>query len=138
LTEIPDPTPGPEEVIVEIVSTALNRADLLQRMGLYPQPGPPPEHEVPGMELAGRVVQLGSRATGWSLGSEVMGIVAGGSYAERIAVHERQLMPVPSLVGVHDAGAIPEVWLTAWDALVLQGGLGPGRTALVHAGASGV
>lgn len=136
--DIPDPVPGPEEVVVEIVSTALNRADVLQRMGYYPQPGPPPMFEVPGMELAGRVVEMGERVTAWSIGSEVMGIVAGGSYAERIAVHERQLMPVPGLVGLKDAGAIPEVWITAWDALVLQGGLAPGQTALVHAGASGV
>jgi len=138
LTDIPDPVPGPEEVVVEIVSSAINRADVLQRMGLYPQPGPAPDHEVPGMELAGRVVAMGERVTAWSLGSEVMGIVAGGAYAERIAVHERQLVPVPALVGLHDAGAIPEVWLTAWDALVRQGGLTPGKTALVHAGASGV
>ena len=138
LTDIPDPVPGPEEVVVEIVSSAINRADVLQRMGFYPQPGPAPAHEVPGMELAGRVVAMGERVTAWSLGSEVMGIVAGGAYAERIAVHERQLVPVPALVGLHDAGAIPEVWLTAWDALVRQGGLTPGKTALVHAGASGV
>ena len=138
LKEIPDPVPGPEEVVVEVVSTAVNRADVLQRMGLYPQPGPKPEHEIPGLELAGRVVGLGSRAMAWPIGAEVMGIVAGGGYAERIAVHERQLLPVPPVVDLHDAGAIPEVWLTAWDALVLQGGLAPGGTALVHAGASGV
>lgn len=136
--EVPDPVPGPEEVVVEVVSTALNRADVLQRMGLYPQPGPPPAHEIPGMELAGRVAEIGERVMGWSVGAEVMGIVAGGAYAERVAVHERQLMAVPRLVGVHDAGAIPEVWLTAWDALVRQGGLTAGKTALVHAGASGV
>jgi NADPH:quinone reductase-like Zn-dependent oxidoreductase len=74
----------------------------------------------------------------WNLGDEVMGITAGGGYAERIAIHERQVMPVPRAVGVRDAGAIPEVWLTAWDALVLQGGLTSERTALVHAGGSGV
>ena len=138
VADIPDPVPGPEEVVIEIVSSALNRADILQRMGFYPPPGPPAAYEVPGMELAGRVVGMGERVTAWSIGSEVMGIVSAGAYAEKIAVHERQLVPVPALVGVHDAGAIPEVWLTAWDALVLQGGLAPGQTALVHAGASGV
>lgn len=136
ISEVPDPEPGPEEVVVEIVATALNRADLLQRRGRYP--GPPMEHEIPGMELAGRVVRLGTRVTEWEVGDEVMGIVGGGSYAALIAVPERQLMPVPASVELRDAAAIPEVFITAWDALVLQGGLTSGRTALVHAGASGV
>jgi NADPH:quinone reductase len=134
--EVPDPVPGPEEVVVEVAATALNRADLLQRLGRYP--GPPMPHEIPGMELAGRVVAAGERADRWTVGDEVMGIVGGGAYAERIAVHERQLLPVPPAVGLADAAAVPEVWITAWDALVLQGGLTSGRTALVHAGASGV
>ncbi len=138
LAEVPDPEPGPEEVVVGVVATALNRADLLQRRGFYPEPGPPRAHEIPGMELAGRVVARGERALAWEVGAEVMGIVTGGAYAERIAVHERQLLPVPTSVGVADAAAIPEVWITAWDALVVQGGLTSGRCALVHAGASGV
>ena len=136
LREIPDPEPGPEEALVEVVATALNRADLLQRRGLYP--GPPMDHEIPGMELSGRVVANGSRASMWRPGDEVMAIVGGGAYAERIAVHERQLMAVPRSVGVGDSAAIPEVWITAFDALVVQGGLTSGRIALVHAGASGV
>ena len=134
--DVADPEPGPDDVVVEIVSAALNRADLLQRMGFYP--GPPMPHEIPGMELAGRVVAAGERATRWSVGDPVMGIVGGGAYAERIAVHERQLLPVPASIPLADAGAVPEVFLTAWDALVLQGGLTSGRVALVHAGASGV
>ena len=136
LADVADPIPGPDEVVVEVVATALNRADLLQRRGFYP--GPPMAHEIPGMELSGRVVALGERAREWSVGAEVMGIVGGGSYAELIAVHERQLMPVPGPVPVADAAAIPEVFITAWDALVLQGGLTAGRVALVHAGGSGV
>ena len=136
IREVPDPAPGPEEVVVEIVATALNRADLLQRRGFYP--GPPMAHEIPGMELSGRVSGTGERVTLWQPGDEVMGIVGGGAYAERIAVHERQLMAVPKTVGVADAAAIPEVWITAFDALVVQGGLTSGRTALVHAGGSGV
>jgi NADPH2:quinone reductase len=138
LREVPDPVPGPEEVVVDVVATAVNRADVLQRLGLYPQPGPRPAHEIPGLELAGRVAAMGERVTGWAVGDEVMGIVGGGAYAERIAVHERQLVAVPPAVGVGDAAAVPEVFLTAWDALVLQGGLTSGRLALVHAGASGV
>lgn len=134
--DVPEPEPGPEEVLVEVVSTALNRADLLQRMGLYP--GPPMEHEIPGLELAGRVVATGPRVTAWREGDAVMAIVGGGGYASRVAVHERQLMPVPDTVPLTDAGAVPEVFITAWDALVPQGGLTSGRWALVHAGGSGV
>ena len=136
LREVPEPVVGPEEVLVDVAATALNRADLLQRRGLYP--GPPMAHEIPGMELAGRVAAVGDRATRWSVGDEVMGIVGGGAYAERVAVHERQLMAVPRSVDLVDAAAIPEVWITAFDALVAQGGLTSGRAALVHAGGSGV
>jgi NADPH2:quinone reductase len=136
ILEVPDPRPGPEEVLVDIVATALNRADLLQRRGFYP--GPPMPREIPGMELSGIVREVGERVTLWSPGDEVMGIVGGGSYAEQIAVHERQLMRVPTTVDVADAAAIPEVWITAFDALVVQGGLTSGRAALVHAGGSGV
>jgi NADPH:quinone reductase len=136
LREVPDPVPGPDEVLVEVTATALNRADLLQRRGFYP--GPPMEHEIPGLELAGRVSDIGRRVTAWSVGDEVMGIVGGGAYAEMIAVHERQLLPVPAAVALADAGALCEVFITAFDALVVQGGLTAGRTALVHAGASGV
>ncbi len=136
VVEVPDPVPGPEEVVVAVAATALNRADLLQRRGFYP--GPPMDHEIPGMELAGVVVERGERARAWEVGDHVMGIVGGGAYAERIAVHERQLLRVPTSVSLADAAAIPEVWITAFDALVVQGGLTSGRTALVHAGASGV
>jgi putative PIG3 family NAD(P)H quinone oxidoreductase len=134
--EVPDPVPGAEEVVVDIAATSVNRADLLQRMGLYP--GPPMEHEIPGLELAGTVVELGERVRQWEVGDEVMGVVGGGGYAERAAVHERQLMAVPAAVGLPDAGGVPEVFVTAYDALVLQGGLTAGGWALVHAGASGV
>ena len=134
--EVPDPVPGPDEVLVAVTGTAVNRADVLQRLGLYP--GPPGEHEIPGLEFAGRVAAVGERVTAWSEGDEVMGIVGGGAYAERLCVHERQVLPVPAELGLADAAAVPEVFLTAYDALVVQGGLTSGRTALVHAGASGV
>ena len=136
LADVPEPAPGPEEILIEVVTTALNRADLLQRRGLYP--GPKMAHEIPGMEFSGRVVGTGGSVSAWSLGDEVMGIVGGGSYAERLVIHERQALPVPSAVPLPDAAAIPEVFLTAYDALVVQGGLTSGRWALVHAGASGV
>ncbi|CAB4884670.1 unannotated protein [freshwater metagenome] len=137
IEEVADPAVGADEVLVDIVATALNRADLLQVMGLYPNPRPS-TLEIPGLEFSGTVAAVGERVTMWKQGDEVMAIDAGGAYAQRIAVHERQLMAVPACVGVRDAAAIPEVFLTAWDALVVQGGLTSGRWALVHAGASGV
>ncbi len=137
IEEIADPIPGPDEVLVQVAATALNRADLLQRMGLYPDPRRV-QPEIPGLEFAGTVVARGARATIWQVGDRVMGIEAGGAYAEKICTHERQLMAVPAGLSLEEAAAIPEVFLTAWDALVVQGGLTSGRWALVHAGASGV
>lgn len=137
LDEVADPVPGPDEVLVRVAASAVNRADLLQRMGLYPDPrGAVPE--IPGLEFSGTVAAVGARARLWQVGDRVMGIEAGGGYAELVAVHERQLLAVPAGLSLHDAAAIPEVFLTAWDALVVQGGLTSGRWALVHAGASGV
>lgn len=136
--EVPDPAPGPEEVLVNVACSAMNRADLLQRMGLYPAPGPKPEFEIPGLEFAGTIAARGERVTGWSVGDEVMGIVSGGAKAEQVVTHERMLQRIPASVELRDAAAIPEVFMTAHDALVTQGGLASGGTALVHAGASGV
>jgi putative PIG3 family NAD(P)H quinone oxidoreductase len=134
--DVPDPVPGPDEVLVRVVTSALNRADLLQRRGHYP--GPPAEVDIPGMELAGRVVAVGARVREHRVGDAVMGIVAGWAHAELVAVHERQVIAVPEGLALTDAGAVPEVFFTAFDALVLQGGLRSGDWALVHAGASGV
>ena len=135
--DIAAPQPGAEEILVQVRATSLNRADLLQRMGFYPDPFPG-EHEVLGMEFSGRVQAIGARVRTWKVGDEVMGIVSGGAYAEQLVVHERQAMRIPQGVSLADAAAIPEVFITAWDALVVQGGLTSGRWALVHAGASGV
>lgn len=137
VVEVPDPEPGPDEVLVDVAASALNRADLLQRMGLYPDPFPA-ANQIPGLEFAGTVSKVGARVTSWSPGDRVMGIVSGGGQAEKLTVHERQVMAVPPGISLLDAAAIPEVFITAWDALVVQGGLTSGRWALVHAGASGV
>lgn len=137
ITESADPVPGPEEVLVRVHATALNRADLLQRMGMYPNPFPA-DDEIPGLEFAGEVVSCGPRVLMWRPGDRVMGIVSGGAYAEKLVIHERQAMEVPAGMSWTDAAAIPEVFITAWDALVVQGGLTSGRWAMVHAGASGV
>ena len=137
VVEVPDPEPGSDEVLGDVAASALNRADLLQRMGMYPDPFPS-AHQIPGLEFAGTVSKVGARVTSWSPGDRVMGIVSGGGQAEKLTVHERQVMAVPSGISLLDAAAIPEVFITAWDALVVQGGLTSGRWALVHAGASGV
>lgn len=129
--------PGPGEVTVEIAAAGLNRADVLQRKGFYPAPaGAPPD--VPGLELSGRVVARGPGATLWPEGAAVMAIVGGGAMARRITLHERELIPVPAGIDLVAAAAIPEVFLTAWDALVGQAGLRAGQTALIHTAASGV
>ena len=137
VSESPDPVAAPEEVLVRVHATALNRADLLQRMGMYPNPFPA-DDEIPGLEFAGEVISCGARVTMWKPGDRIMGIVSGGAYAERLVIHERQAMAVPEGMSWTDAAAIPEVFITAWDALVVQGGLTSGRWAMVHAGASGV
>lgn len=137
IEDIAPPAHGVDEVLVDVHATALNRADLLQRMGLYPNPFPD-EVEIPGLEFAGTVRAVGDRVREWSVGDHVMGIVSGGAYAQQLVVHERQAMRVPHGMSMFDAAAIPEVFITAWDALVVQGGLTSGRWALVHAGASGV
>ena len=137
VSDTPAPVPGPDEILVDVEHAALNRADVLQRMGFYRDPRKPAV-EIPGMEYAGTVAGVGERVTEWSVGDAVMGIEVGGCYAEQVVTHARQAMPIPAGVDRRDAAAIPEVFLTAWDALVVQGGLTSGRWALVHAGGSGV
>lgn len=137
LREIPEPVPGPEDLLVRVRATALNRADLLQRRGLYPPPGPKAEFEIPGLEFAGEVVAMGSRVSGFREGDRVMGLLAGGSYAERIIVHHRLASPVPAKLSFEQAASVPEAFITAHDAL-LQCSLACGETVLVHAAGSGV
>lgn len=137
LREVPDPAPGPEDLVVRVKATALNRADILQRMGQYPQPGTRPEFEIPGLEFAGEVLAAGPRAEGFAPGDRVMGLLAGGGYAEQAVIHHRLAMKVPPALSWHEAGATPEVYITAHDAL-LQCGLVAGETVLVHAVGSGV
>jgi NADPH2:quinone reductase len=127
----------PHEVRVRVHASGLNRADLLERRGGHqPQPGAPPR--IPGLEYAGTVEAVGSACTLRSVGDRVMGILGGGAYAEVVQVAERETIRVPAGVGLEEAAALPEAWLTAWDAAFLQGGLGAGETLLVHAVGSGV
>src|SRR4051794_6501237 len=136
VAEHPDPEPAKGEVLVRVRASGLNGADMLQRKGGYPAPpGSPPD--IPGLELAGEVVAHGPGAERFSEGDRVMGIVGGGGQAELAAVHERQLMPVPDAFEWPAAGAIPEVFTTAHDALFTQAGLRPGERLLVHGAAGG-
>ena len=137
LADVDDPVPGPDEILVDVHHAGVNRADVLQRMGRYPNPTPVTP-EIPGLEYAGVVAEAGARVTAWRPGDEVMGIETGGCYATRVVTHGRLALPVPAGLAFADAAAVPEVFITAWDALVVQGGLTSGRWALVHAGASGV
>ncbi len=135
--EVEAPSCGPDEVVVKVRATALNRADLLQTYGLYPAPAGSPQ-DIPGIEFAGEIARLGARVTRWKLGDRVMGLVGGGAWAEELVTHERELARVPSNLSFSDAAAIPEAFLTAWDALVTQAGLSLGAKVLIHAVASGV
>jgi len=137
VVELEQPRPKRGEILVKVTATSVNRADLMQRMGLYPDPFPG-AHEIPGLEFSGTVAELGEGAKKWKVGDSVMGIVSGGAYAEFVTIPDAQAMRIPRDVLLADAAAIPEVFITAWDALVLQAGLKAGQTALVHAGASGV
>ncbi|QFG03210.1 NAD(P)H-quinone oxidoreductase [Tepidiforma bonchosmolovskayae] len=135
--EVPDPVAGPEDLLIRVRATALNRADLLQRMGGYPQPGPKPAFEIPGLEYAGEVIAVGERVEGFAVGDRVMGLLAGGGYAELVATHYRLAVKVPDVLSWEEAGATPEVFITAHDAL-LQCGLAAGERVLIHAAGSGV
>lgn len=134
---VPKPEPGPGEVLVRVASSGVNRADLSQRRGSYPAPEGFPQ-DIPGLEFAGTVEEVGADVTRWSPSDAVMGITGGGGYAEYLVATADTVIPSPRGVPLPDAGAIPEVFITAWDALFLQEGLSAGETLLVHAVGSGV
>ncbi len=137
LAEVEQPAPQRGEVLVRVRAAAMNRADLLQRRGLYP---PPPgfREDIPGLELAGEVAALGAGVTAWKVGDRVMAITSGEAQAEYAVAHERMLLPVPEGMSFGDAGALPEAGLTAHDAMFTIGGLRPGAAVLIHAVGSGV
>ncbi|HET9449984.1 MAG TPA: NAD(P)H-quinone oxidoreductase [Aggregicoccus sp.] len=137
LADAEEPAPGPHELCVRVHAAGLNRADLLQVRGLYPPPPDVPQ-DVPGLEFAGEVRAVGARVRAFRPGDRVMGLVGGGAFAEQLVVHEREALPLPENLTYAEAAALPEAYLTAFDALVLQGGLQAGESVLVHAVASGV
>ena len=136
VVDLPDPEPGPGEVLVKVAGTAVNRADTMQRQGFYPPP--PGASDVLGLECSGTVAALGEGVTGWAVGDEVCALLAGGGYAELVAVPAGQLMPVPDGVDLVTAGSIPEVACTVWSNLFMIAGLQPGERLLVHGGSGGI
>ncbi len=134
--DVPDAVAAPGEVLVEVVATAVNRADVMQRMGLYDPP--PGASRYPGLECSGRIVALGAGVTGWSVGDEVCALLAGGGYAELVAVPTGQLLPVPAGVSLQEAAALPEVVCTVWSNVFQLAALQPGELLLVHGGTSGI
>ena len=135
--DVPRPTPRAGEVLVRVRASALNRADLMQRQGRYPAPPGAPAN-IPGLEIAGEIAEVGAGVRRWRAGDRVFGIVGGGGNAELIATRETELAPIPRNLGWEEAAAVPEAFITAHDALVTLAGLKRGETALVHAVGSGV
>ncbi|MBB2988003.1 NAD(P)H-quinone oxidoreductase [Terracoccus luteus] len=134
--DVDAPTPGPGEVLVDVVAAGVNRADVMQRLGHYPPPeGASP---LPGLEVSGRVAALGDGVEGWTVGGEVCALLDGGGYAEQAVVPAGQLLPVPSGVSLEDAAALPEVACTVWSNVFLVANIQPGQVLLVHGGSSGI
>jgi len=134
---LPEPAPGPGQVRVAVRAAGLNRADVIQRKGGYPAPAGWPA-DVPGLEYAGEVDMVGDHTRRWRPGDRIMGLVGGGAHAEKVVVYEDEALPIPTHLSWTEAAAIPEAFLTAWDALVIRGQLTAGETVLIHAVASGV
>jgi putative PIG3 family NAD(P)H quinone oxidoreductase len=135
-SEVDDPVPGPDEIVIAVAAAGVNRADLLQRAGFYPPP--PGASPYPGMECSGVVAEVGSAVTQWTVGQPVCALLAGGGYAQRVAVPASQVLPVPNGVELVDAASLPEAACTVWSNVFEAGRLQPLDTLLVHGGASGI
>lgn len=136
LTEVADPVPTPDQLLVRVRASALNRADTMQRIGAYPPP--PGESDILGLELAGEVEAVGSSVQGFAPGDRVFGLVGSGGYAEKAVIDARMTMPIPDGWSFSQAAAVPEVYFTAQETIFTLAGLKAGETILIHAGASGV
>ena len=134
--EVADPRPAAGEVVIDVVATAVNRADTLQRKGFYPPP--PGAPDVIGLECSGRIAELGEGVEGWTVGDEVCALLAGGGYAARVAVPVGQVMPVPAGVSLVEAACLPEVAATVWSNVFMTAHLARGERFLVHGGAGGI
>ncbi|MEP7161881.1 MAG: NAD(P)H-quinone oxidoreductase [Dermatophilaceae bacterium] len=136
LADVDDPVPAAGEVVVDVAAAGVNRADLLQRRGFYAPP--PGASEVPGLEVSGTIAAIGEGVGGWSVGQEVCALLAGGGYADMVAVPAGQLLPVPAGVSLVDAAALPEVACTVWSNVFMTAHLRPGEVVLIHGGSSGI
>ena len=134
--EVPDPSPGDGEVVIEVAASAVNRADLLQRQGFYPPP--PGASDIIGLECSGRIASVGPGVDGWAVGNEVCALLSGGGYAEQVAVPAGQCMPIPAGIDLVTAAALPEVACTVWSNVVQVARLAAGESFLVHGGSSGI
>jgi putative PIG3 family NAD(P)H quinone oxidoreductase len=134
--EVPDPRPTRGEVLIEVAAAGLNRADLMQRQGFYPPP--PGVSEIPGMECSGVIIEVGEDVVGFAPGDEVCALLAGGGYAEKVAVPWEQVLQVPSGITLEEAASLPEVACTVWSNVFMAARLRRGETLLVHGGASGI
>jgi NADPH2:quinone reductase len=132
----PIPKPGPDEILIKVLAAGVNRPDVAQRMGHYPPP--PGASDLPGLEVAGEVVAVGSSAKKHKVGDKVMSLVAGGGYAQYCIAQDAQAMTVPPALSILEAGAIPETLMTVWHNVFERGALKPGETLLVHGGSSGI
>lgn len=137
LREVDAPAPSPGHVLVRVAFAGINRADLMQRQGRYPAPAGVPA-DIPGLEYAGTIEAVGAGVTRFKSGDRVMGLVGGGAYAELVTAHEREVVPVPAELSLEQAAAVPEAYVTAYDALVVRARLAQGESVLVHAAGSGV
>lgn len=133
---VPDVAAHTRQVVIRVAAAGVNRADLLQAAGNYPPP--PGASDILGLEVSGTIAEVGSDVTEWSVGQPVCALLAGGGYAEYVAVPAEQVMPIPDGVGLHEAAALPEVACTVWSNLMMTAHLDPGRLLLVHGGASGI
>ncbi|WP_072945100.1 NAD(P)H-quinone oxidoreductase [Rhodococcus koreensis] len=136
IEQVPTPTPAAREVLLEVAAAGINRADLMQRQGLYPPP--PGITDIMGMEASGTVGAVGAGVDGFRPGDEVCALIAGGAYAEYVVVPAAQLLPIPDGLSLVDAAALPEVASTVWSTIVMDAGLKAGETLLVHGGGSGI
>lgn len=136
VTELPDLTPGPGEVLIAVAAAGLNRADLLQRQGFYPPP--PGASDIIGMEVSGTVAAVGAGVEAWRVGDEVCALLAGGGYASQVVVPAGQVMPIPAGVSLIEAAALPEVACTVWSNVFMTAALQPSESFLVHGGAGGI
>ncbi|MCU1536423.1 MAG: quinone oxidoreductase, family [Humibacillus sp.] len=134
--EVADPEVGLGEVLIDVVAAGVTRADVMQRMGHYPPP--PGASELPGLEVSGRVLEVGDGVTEWAPGDEVCALLEGGGYAERVVVPAGQVLPVPTGVSLVDAAGLPEVAATVWSNVFLTANIQPGQVLLVHGGSSGI